>query len=272
MTEGLFASAGLVGGFFITLAIILLLVGAAVAITINSSRLARWLVRMNRVVSGPDAISKQRRQTLVRLYASLISFLAILMVIIGVMRLFVDPAQIIWIIGLFSAAFGLGARVLVSDLLAGATFIFRNTFTIGEKTEFTVGGAQVEGTVEDVNMRSTLLRAPTGELYTVPNGEITIIRNFTRASYSGAMIKIKVLTAQLILALRALQELGQKAEADIPEQIGPWQILITEEAIGPTTVLSVNARFTFGNAAALKPHVAALMYDGLTAAGVQVME
>jgi moderate conductance mechanosensitive channel len=157
-------------GYASVILIILLLMVVAFLITINASRIAGWLVGVNGLLPGRHMLSDQRRQTLVRLYASLVSVVALLIVIIGTMRIFVDPSQIIWIIGLFSAGFGLGARVLVSDLIAGGTYIFRNTFTIGEKAEFIVGGTRIEGIVEDVNMRSTLVRAPTGELYTVPNG------------------------------------------------------------------------------------------------------
>lgn len=258
--------------FITVFTVILALVIVAVVISLNATRIARWVVSMNRFFPGSRAIGDQRKQTLVRLYASLVTFLAILIVIVGTLRIFVDPSQIVWIIGLFSAGFGLGARVLVSDLLAGATYIFRNTFSIGEKTEFWVGAGTVEGLVEDVNMRSTLVRAPSGELYTVPNGEISVIRNFTRARFSGGQLKVKVPTEQLTLAMQTLQALGEQAMALFPDQVEPWQILLTEDQLGATTTLTVVGKFTFGNAAPHKPRVAALIFEGLSSAGVRVQD
>jgi small-conductance mechanosensitive channel len=38
-------------------------------------------------------------------------------------------------VGLFAAAFGLGARPLVSDYLTGVGFLFEDTFDVGEKVD-----------------------------------------------------------------------------------------------------------------------------------------
>ncbi len=256
-----------------TIVPLLLLLLLSILIAANAQRIARWSVGLGHAVGGRRAaLSGERKQTLVRLATSLLSLLAVLIVIVGVLRFFVDSSQIVWIIGLFSAAFGLGARGLVADLIAGANYIFRNTFSIGEKIEFQVGAVRVEGVVEDVNMRSTLVRAPTGELFTVPNGEIGVIRNFTRGRFSGAQVKVRVPTQSLLPAVQTLQALGEQAMALFAEQIEPWQVLVTAEDMDTETEVTVNARFTFGNAAALKPRLAALIYEGLAGAGIQLPE
>jgi hypothetical protein len=46
-----------------------------------------------------------------------------------------------------------------------------------------------------VNVRNTLVCAPTGELFTVPNGEIGVVRNFSRANLSAPKIKLNVAAA-----------------------------------------------------------------------------
>lgn len=250
--------------------IVLALLALAFLVTINSQRFARWMVHFSAIMPRFASAEPNRQQTLIRLYASVISTLVIVFALLGILRLFVDSSQIIWIIGLFSAAFGLGARGLVADIVAGATFIFRNTFSIGEKVELTVSGQNVDGTVEDVNLRSTLLRSPTGELFTMPNGEITIIRNFTRSTYSGTVIKLEVPTGQLAQALSALKELGERAPTLVPELIEPWQLLITREDVGATTEVTVVARFAFGKAAPLKARLIAAIDAELEKAGVRL--
>lgn len=259
-----------VGQYLTAALIVLVLVALAMVVAFNSRRIARWIVHFGRLMPRFKNSSPDRQQTLIRLYASGISTLVIVLVLLGILRLFVDSAQIIWIIGLFSAAFGLGARGLVADLVAGATYIFRNTFSIGEKVEFIVSGVKVDGIVEDVNLRGTLLRAATGELFTVPNGEITIIRNFSRSNYSGTLIKLTIATAQLSTALATLRDLGERAPALVPELIEPWQILITNEAVAATTEVTLVARFAFGKAALCKAQVVALIDDELSRAGVRL--
>lgn len=254
------------------LLLILGLVLAATLVAWLSPRLARLLVPLNRLGPSNRRPDKQREETLARLYASLITALAFGAAVMLILRLFVDSSQIIWIIGLFSAGFGLGARVLVADLLAGGGYIGRNTFAIGEKVEFVVGMSKVEGVVEDVNMRTTLVRATTGEVYTVPNGEIGIIRNFSRGRFSGSQWTVSVPTHQLGIAVDALHRLGQEADARFPALIDPWTVLLTDGTISNRTTLTLVARFEYGQAAALRPEVAAFIYEGLVEAGIEMFE
>ncbi len=253
-------------GIYLLVILGLILIGAAVAWF--SRRLARLFVRFNRLGPRRRRPDVQREETLVRLYASLLTAVAIGVVVMLILRLFIDASQIIWVIGLFSAGFGLGARVLVADLIAGGGYIGRNTFAIGEKVEFVVGATKVEGIVEDVNMRSTLVRSTTGEVYTVPNGEIGIIRNFSRGQFSGAEWKVSVPTTQLALAIETLNRLGVEADAAFQCLIDPWTVLMTDATISSTTTLTLVAHFEYGQAAAFKPRVAAYIYDGLAAAGI----
>ena len=46
--------------------------------------------------------------------------------------LFVSSDTVVWVVGLFGAAFGRSARPLVSDLSAGLGFIFDDTYSMGE--------------------------------------------------------------------------------------------------------------------------------------------
>jgi small conductance mechanosensitive channel len=253
----------------LTIVLLLLLAGA---VTIFSKQIGHLIVRMLQVSPSIRRATDERKRTLERLFASLVSVTAFVIVIVLIMRMFVESSQIIWIIGLFSAAFGLGARGVVSDLLAGASFISRNTFAMDEKVEMVVGMNRIEGVVEDVNMRTTQLRAASGELYTLPNGEIGVIRNFTRAAYSGAELKVKVATEQLMLAIHTLETLGVQAMSVFPDQLEPWKVLVTDNVVGTSTEVTIHAKYRFGQAAVLKPQVAALIYDGLTSAGVTVVD
>ncbi|MFQ5616278.1 MAG: mechanosensitive ion channel family protein, partial [Anaerolineales bacterium] len=151
-------------------------------------RLAPQIMRLIRFTSRRDRHSPERQKTLQYLIASAISILAFIAAILLSLLQFIGPDTLFWIVGLFSAAFGLGARPLISDVLSGMGFLFEDTFSVGEKVE--VMGK--EGVIEAVNLRTTWMRAPTGELYVIPNGEIRVIRNFSRGRFSSAKIKVKI--------------------------------------------------------------------------------
>ncbi len=239
------------------------------ALSRHLARLVAWITYLAPRHKRPTA---ERRQTLQSLVASGIKFAAFVAAIVAALGLFIQSDTLIWMIGLFSAAFGLGARAFVNDLLAGGSFIFRNTFAIGEKVELILGMEHVQGVIERVNVLDTLVRAPTGDLFTVPNGEIRVIRNFSRADFSSVKLTFMVSCADLTRALVLLETLGQEAVTLLPDLMEPWHVLAATEDLGVKTPLTVIAKATFAHAAALKLEIAQLLQARLQAAGIALME
>jgi small conductance mechanosensitive channel len=245
---------------------------AAILVSLLSRVIARPIVLLGRRIPGKPAMAPSRQKTLESLIASLISLLAFVIALFGAFSFFVDSERLIWIVGLFSAAFGLGARSLVADILAGMRFIFRNTFTIGEKVQMTVGGANVEGTVEEVNVTNTLIRATSGEANIVPNGDIVVITNFSRAAYSSAKIKIAVKSEHLAAALDALEQAGVDAQQALPDILEPFQVLSTSDTLGNKVELTIMAHCLYAKAATVKLRLMDLVYRRLSEAGVEIMD
>ncbi len=78
--------------------------------------------------------------------------------------------------GIGGIAIGFGAQSLIRDFLSGIFLIFEDQIAIGDF----VSVAGVVGTVENIQLRTTKLRSSTGELHVIPNGEITIVTNYSR--------------------------------------------------------------------------------------------
>jgi small-conductance mechanosensitive channel len=79
--------------------------------------------------------------------------------------------------------------------------------------------------VETVNLRTTTLRSPSGELFVVPNGEIRIVRNFSRGRFSSATVSIKLNAEDLSRVIPILEDLGKEALLLLPNLLEPWQII-----------------------------------------------
>lgn len=234
-------------------------------------RTAGWLVRHFVHLSdfAPENIrlGEKRQRTLNDLISSGIGFLAFLMAMLFTLGLFVDTTTLVWMVGLFSAAFGLGARPLISDFLTGIGFIFEDTFDVGEKIQ--ING--VEGVIEKINMRTTFVRAPTGELYIIPNGEIRIIRNFSRGRFSTADITIRIRATDLKTVMPLLEELGREAVSLLPNLLQPWQVISPSGAIGQTAELTLATKAKFGKAADMRPHLLALVHERLAQADIELV-
>jgi len=160
----------------------------------------------------------------------------------------------------------------VADVLAGCRFLFRNTFAIGEKVELVVGATTVEGTVEEVNVTNTLVRSPNGELFVVPNGDISVIRNFSRAPFSSTKIRFSVPSARLTEALDVLDRLGQEAPVLLPDLTEPWQVISTAETLGAKAEVTVIAHTSFAKAATLRLQIFGLIDQRLTEAGIELLD
>jgi len=175
-------------------------------------------------------------------------------------------------VGLFSAAFGLGARPLLADFLTGVGFMFEDTFDVGEKVELVGLGGGVEGVVEAVNLRTTLIRAPTGESFTVPNGEVRIVRNFSRGRFSMANITLKTAAEDLPRALALLQAIGEEAVTMLPNLLEPWQVISETGAIGKQTELTLITKTKFGKAAEMRPRLLAYVNEEFARAGISLSD
>ena len=233
-----------------------------------ASRVADRIVRLSRFTSETRRPRPERRETLRGLIASSISVVAFAASTLASVGQFVDATTLVWMVGLFSAAFGLGARPLISDVLAGVNLIFEDAFAVGEKVEV----LGVEGVIEEVNLRTTWIRAPTGELYIVPNGEVRVVRNFSRGRFSPANIKLKIAAVDLNRALPLLQELGKEAVALLPNLLEPWQVISESGMIGQQTELMLLANARFGRAAEIRPRLLALVQERLTEAGIPLAD
>lgn len=182
--------------------------------------------------------------------------------------LFVELDTLVWMVGLFSAAFGLGARPLISDYLTGIGFIFEDTFAVGEKVEI----LEMEGVVEKINLRNTWMRSPTGELYIIPNGEIRLVRNFSRGKFSAASVTVKIQAVDLGSAISLLEDLAAEAVVLLPNLLEPWQVISKEGLIGQQAELTLLAKARFGMAAEMRPRLQALVQERLAETGIELVD
>ena len=231
-----------------------------------SRRLARRLLRIGSLANKRRQMRPDRQKTLASLVASAITFLSVVTAVLLSLNLFVGGETLVWMVGLFTAAFGLGARPLVSDFLTGIGFLFEDTFDVGEKVDI-MGN---EGVVETVNLRTTTLRAPGGELFVVPNGEIRILRNFSRGRFSSATVSLKLDADDLSRALPILEELSREALLLLPNLLEPWQIISETGTIGQQTELTLVAKAKYAMGAEMRPRLLALVHERLNEAGIHL--
>jgi small conductance mechanosensitive channel len=121
---------------------------------------------------------RRRIDTVTSLARSLIRVLVVTIAVIMVLGKFnVDIAPAIAGLGIVGIAVGFGAQSLVKDYFNGVLILVENQFARGDVVRI----AGVSGTVEDFTLRRTTLRDADGTLHTIPNSEIGVASNLTRA-------------------------------------------------------------------------------------------
>lgn len=231
---------------------------------------ALLLVKLGRLAPYGRKPSLERQKTLHSLISSTINLTVIIIVVVAGMGLFIDLNTLAWVVGLFTAALGFGARLVVGDFLSGLSFLFEDVFAVGEKIEIS-GTRPIEGVVESINLRTTMIRSSSGELYIVPNGEIRSVRNFSRGKFSIANITLKIMSGDLSLARATLEALGKEAVTLLPDLIEPWKVTNLEGVMGQYTELTLIAKARFGKAAELRPYLLELVQQNLLEANIQLI-
>ena len=234
-------------------------------------RIGKWLSPSIANIFGFRGKKKsrpERSETLRGLIGGVIAVLAYLSAVLATLRLFVEVDTLVWLVGLFTAGFGLSARPIISDFLAGISFLFEDTFAVGEKVEL----LGVEGVIERVYLRVTKMRGMNGELYIIPNGEIRLVRNFSRGRFSVANIHFKLPAEQLPQAIELLSNLGEEAVSLLPNLLEPWQVISESGTIGQNTELTLICHARFGLAAEMRPRLLALVQERLNEAGISLAD
>lgn len=237
----------------------------------QSGKIAQRILAINRLAPRNRRLSEERQHTLRLLVGNTVAGLAFIIAILASLALFVPADTIVWIVGLFGTAFGLAARPMVSDILAGLSFIFNETFDVGEKVEFMVQMSNIQGVVENINLTSSQLRAPTGELYTIPNGEIRVVRNFSRGKFSMVTISFSVSTEDLARSLDALKALGDDVYNGSGELVEPWQVMNNSSVTGGRVELTILAKAVFGKAPDVKLSLTNRIFDCFKQENIAIM-
>lgn len=79
--------------------------------------------------------------------------------------------------GVAGVALGFGAQSIVRDCLAGLFMLIEDQYGIGDVVDLGLAGENVSGVVEQIHLRTTVLRGIDGTVWHVPNGVVQRVGN-----------------------------------------------------------------------------------------------
>ena len=130
-------------------------------------------------------------------------------------------------LGVAGLALGLGAQALIKDWLAGLLMLFEDQIRIGDSVVINGTG----GSVEEINLRTTVIRAETGAVHIVSNGAIVTLSNLSREYSYYVFETILAHRADADRALEILRTVGAELASEDefkPAILAPLEVMGVE--------------------------------------------
>ena len=130
-----------------------------------------------------------RGETICRLLRSFVKYFSVIAILYYSLALIgIDTKTLLASAGILTLVVGLGARTLVSDILAGLFIIFEGEFRVGDIV--TIGDWR--GTVLEIGIRTTKIEDPSNNVKVISNSEVSGVINMTRQySYAWSDVGIE---------------------------------------------------------------------------------
>jgi small conductance mechanosensitive channel len=153
--------------------------------------------------------SRKRVTTLEDLVATFLKALVVIVAILVLLTM-LDLLPVIAGLGILAAALTLAGQSIVLDYLMGILIVLEGPYFKGDWVQ--IGG--VEGEVEDVGLRRTVLRDGSGTVHSVSNANARTASNLTRI-YARMLVDVTVAYGtDLDRATRIVDEVGAAMAAD----------------------------------------------------------
>jgi len=218
---------------------LVILVGAFIVVRAANLAIDQLQFKLARRRAATDLEWQRRAATLGGILTSLVTavvgFVAVLMVL---RELTIDVVPILTGAGIAGLAIGFGAQNLVRDIISGFFLILEDQVRIGDLAR--ING--VAGSVEQINLRTIVVRDGEGAVQVFPCGTITALANLSK-QFAYAIVDVKVAYDENIdRVIGTARDVGASMERDPswqPKLAGPLEVLGIESLADGTATLRV---------------------------------
>jgi small conductance mechanosensitive channel len=219
--------------------VIVIVAGAYVVVRAANLAIEHLQFKIGRHHLQSDLEWQRRASTLGGILTSVVTaavgFFAVLMLL---RELSIDVLPILTGAGIAGLAIGFGAQNLVRDVISGFFLILEDQVRVGDLAR--ING--VGGVVEQINLRTIIVRDAEGAVQVFPNGSITTLANLSK-HFAYALVDVRVaFTENIDRVMGTAREVGASMERDPawgPLLIGPLEIVGLESLEGGTATVRV---------------------------------
>ena len=122
-----------------------------------------------------------------RLASLLIIILGIFVAAVVIFPAF-KPGDLVAGLGITSVAVGFAFKDVLQNFFAGILILWRRPFVVGDQLKF----REFEGTIEEINVRSTRIKTFDGERAVIPNGDVYTNAVLVKTAYDRRRVRFVV--------------------------------------------------------------------------------
>ena len=129
----------------------------------------------------------QQVDTVKSLVTSIFNYVAYFIIITIALSIFgVNVSSILTVAGVGGIAISFGAQTLIKDIISGIFIWIEGSIAVGDVVNIN----DLSGVVENIAIRTTVVRDYNGNIYVIPNGDIRTITNMSR-DFKRAIVDIR---------------------------------------------------------------------------------
>jgi small conductance mechanosensitive channel len=209
--------------------LVIIFVGAFIVVRGANLAIDHFQFKLSRRHAAGDLEWQRRAATLSGILTSMVTatvgFVAILMTL---RELAIDILPILTGAGIAGLAIGFGAQNLVRDVISGFFLILEDQVRIGDIAR--ING--VAGTVEQINLRTIVVRDGEGAVQVFPNGTITALANLSK-QFAYAVVDVRIAYSEnMDRVMGTMREVGAAMERD-----AMWGTLV----LAPLDILGIES-------------------------------
>ena len=155
----------------IYLPIVYILIGTILYLILN-----KIIKKISNKTKINDVKADKRKKTIVSLVNNLFKYLIGIYIVLSILNVYgVNTKSIIASLGIAAVVIGLAFQDIVKDLLSGISIVFDNEYAVGDLVKIN----DFTGTVVSLGLRTTKIRAYTGETLIISNSTINEVINYS---------------------------------------------------------------------------------------------
>lgn len=178
----------------------------------------------------------QRVRTIARTLSTVVLIAALVVVVVTILGIWGVPiGPLVASLSVVGIAIGFGAQDLIKDVIAGVFVLVEDQYAVGDVVKL----AGVSGTVEELRLRTTVLRDLDGSVHHVPNGEARVATNITY-EFSRVVVDLSVAYNESVdramEVVRAIAD-GLATDPELSESIAEEAQILGVEELGESGVV-----------------------------------